>query len=582
MRRDPVLVVLVAVFVLVCAAWGARTVVHQDSVPLQLALAHQDLRLHQPQPPGYVLTLWLAEVVQAFTSHPVLSLRVATLLLLAASAFFLDRLARLFGDRGPARLAVLLFLTCPLVLFHGMTTGTDAGEAAAGTSSAYFLARAWRAGRRDLAFPSYWIGLMGGLRPTTYAATLPLLVWMGTRLGLSRRSWAHAAVAILLGALCWLIPQANIAGGLDDYFPIVWRVAWPALQEGAAFGGPGALVHRVAVLASALCIGMGGARSVMLAARSTRRLRREPAAPPSATPLPRALLIAWILPPVLAALLLGIPSTGYALAVVPPLCLWLALAPPFGSWLGRPLLLGATVALDLAAFFFVTTPATRPAVTGAARAADRLLVNVDFFYDRTRVPEFAPLRDTLQDLGPLGPATLVVGAAATRPACIVAPARHVLQFDPLRPAPFLHYQDEHPTLVPEPYIVPQEISWLLLEGNPTQIVPAAAIVPGQADPIPRSAGVELAAGFHLLPLGDGAIDLWYVPASGDGSMRIHLVRGAPPTDPKVFERAGGDSRDDARVACHSRIASRSSHGQDHQRVSVSFPSTNRTRPLSSL
>ena len=54
---------------------------------------------------------------------------------------------------------------------------------------------------------------------------------------------------------------------------------------------------------------------------------------------------------------------------------------------------------------------------------------------------------------------------------------------------------------------------------------------------PPSAAAALTGGFHLLPLGDGAIDLWYVPASGDGTMRIHLVRGAPPTDPKLYERA---------------------------------------------
>lgn len=607
MRRDPALIGLLVVFVLVCALWGASTIVHLDAVPLVLALEHQDLRLHQPQPPGYILHVWLAEIVHALTSRPVLSLRAVSLLLLAGSAIFLYRLALVVADRATARLAVLLFVTSPLVLFHGMTAGPYAGEALAGTLCAYSLARAWRRQQRELRFESYLVGLLAGLRPTTVVATVPLLVWTGRMLALPRRSWVLALVAGSLGTLCWLLPQADIAGGLDDYVPLVWAVAKPAMQEGALLGGPVALWQQVALLAATLFWGGGGVRWLATLGTMLWRRRRRPAAaasepvaaaltastpapavptvatapagvaalassvsPAAPTPqaLPSAFVAAWLLPPGLAVLLFGMPATGYALTFASPLCLWLALAMhPAGrrqagaQGTRRRAVVAAVVALDVAIYLFVPTPAARiergprRAVRGDTLPCERSLRRwdslpvqvqsaaawflgpVDFFFAHTRCADFEPLRVALQDLGPLAPQTLVLGGAMTRAACVLAPARDVVHFDALRPAPFLHYREQRPTVVASPYVVPQEIVWLLVEGSTQQIVPSAFTQSGElAESLQKPS--TIAADFHLMPLGAGAIDVWYVPAAGDGTQRLHLVRAAPPADPRLYERAG--------------------------------------------
>jgi len=575
-RRDLFLPAALAAFVGVCAATGARQVVHLDSVPLLLALQHQDLRLHQPQPPGYILHVWLAEVVQVLAGRPLLALRCVSLLVLALTAALLYRLAAHLADRATARAAVLLFLTSPLVIFHGMTTGTYVDEALAGVAVSWLLWRALQRGKPSLRAAAYLTGLLAGLRPTVLVIGVPLLVWAGRRLALSRRSWAEAGLAAFLGLLCWLVPQAQLAGGLDDYARIVAAVARAALEKSPLWKGPLSFAQQLLLLLATLFFGLGGARWI---AALVTRLRRHHA--PSPPPAPAAasyassFLVTWILPPSLVALLLGMPATGYALALWPPLCLWLALDAWQHGWQARRRLAVAMLLFDLALFVFLPTPASRPEPAfgiaaladltapaagrsplhawwdrlpaGARRLGEALFAKTDFFFDRTRHTDFAPLQAALYGLGPLAHETLVLGGPMTRAACVLAPGRDVVQFDAHRPAPFLHYREQQATVVADTFEVSPEVYWLLHEGPLREIQrPDAELLPAPASPEAAERGAPEAA-FHLLPLREGPIDLWYVPEAGAGKLRLHLLRGMPPRDPRLYERAEarGSRRADA-------------------------------------
>ena len=569
MRRDLFLPVALVAFFLVCVAAGARQVVHLDSVPLLLALEHQDLRLHQPQPPGYILHVWLAEIVHVLTGRPVLALRCVSLLVLLATAGLLYRLALRLADRATARATVLLFLTSPLVLFHGMTTGTYGDEALAGVALSWMLLRALERRQPSLRAAAYLTGLLAGLRPTVLVFGLPLLVWAGRRLALSRRGWAEAGLASFLGALCWLVPQAQLAGGLDDYVRLLGAVARPALEQSPLWKGPLPLAQHFLLLAATLFFGLGGARWIAtLGARLRRRRGAEHRPATEVSGFAPSCIAVWILPPALASLLLGMPATGYALALWPPLCLWLAHSWQ-RWWQVRRAPMAALLLFDLALFFGVPTPASRPAPglgmaallelvapakpdplhawwdgqpAGVRRAADALFAKTDFFFDRTRHADFAPLQTALHGLGRMASETLVLGGPITRAACVLAPWRDVLHCDPYRPVPFLHYRERHATVVADSFEVPPEIFWLLLEGNPQEIQRADAAVLPPASP---DAAAELAApasSFHLRPLGEGPIDLWFVPEAAEGKLRLHLVRRASPTDPKLYERADASGR----------------------------------------
>jgi hypothetical protein len=288
---------------------------------------------------------------------------------------------------------------------------------------------------------------------------------------------------------------------------------------------------------------------------------------------------AWLLPPLVAALILGVPGTGYLLAVWPALCFWTA------SWLRRQsarssstsksqtlvtwntrLAAGALV-IDLGMFFLLPTPASHrqtassdalemmsletlvpspplPLHTwwnrlppGIQRASDQLLSKNDFFYDRTRKAEFEPLHAALRRLGRLNAETLIIGSRMTRAACYLYPERPVLHADVLRAAPFLIYHDRQGMIPTDPYVLPTEIAWILIEGSPDQIMHIPTGPPDESKPTRRSA-IRLAGDFHLLPLGDEALDCWFRPEPTEHpDLKLRLKRDAPPEDPSLFERA---------------------------------------------
>ncbi len=627
MGRDSVAWTVLALFVLICAILGAGDLVDLHTIPLALALEHQDLRLHQPNPPGYVLFVWLVQCLDVLTSRPVLALRLTSILVLAAAAYFLSRLAHLVADRTTARWSIFLFVSSPIVLFHGMTTGTYGAEALVTAVVAFLLARAVVQSKRELRSESYIIGILAGLRPTTLVFAVPMLLWSARHLKLAPRAAVQAGLAWFLGTLCWLVPQVDVAGGVPDYVSLHWVMMKSILQASTLSSGPAPFLQQLVVLCSPLVWGFGATRWLLACGTAIRRKRlhhridsryvpaqatatpvpteqslaaRTPPTPrpaaqaapaptsavqPSPTsspathfparPLPTILGLgasfgaAWALPPVVAALLLGVPGTGYLLAVWPGLCLWTAL------WLRRQAVAPSSVirmavgalALDLGMFFIVPTPASHRQLSppdalemmsldtplpaprlplnawwdqlppGLQRASDRALSRTDFFFDRTRDAEFEPLHAALRRLGRLNAETLIIGGRMTRAACYLYPERSVLHADVLRSAPFLSYHDRQAKIPSDPYVLPTEITWILIEGSPAQIQHIATGAP-RASSLPRRPPIRLVGDFHLLPLGDEALDCWFWPEPTEHpELKLRLIREAPPEDPSLFERA---------------------------------------------
>ena len=613
MARDSVTWTLLALFVVICAALGARELVDLHSIPLALALEHQDLSLHQPNPPGYVLWVWLAQCLDVLTARPVLALRLVSILVLATSAYFLARLAHLVADRTTARWAVFLFVSSPITLFHGMSAGTYGAEALVTSVAAFLLMRAVLRSKRELCREGYIIGILAGLRPTTLVFAVPMLLWSARRLQLAPRAVVQAGVFWFLGTLCWLVPQIDVAGGVSDYASQSWMMTKSILQTSTLVSGPAPFLHQLVLAGSTLAWGFGATRWLVACGTAIRRnrSRREiespqnrpglldlrGQAPASATatsgsvesfparPLTALAAFgasfgkAWVLPPVVAALVLGVPGTGYLLAVWPALCLWTA------SWLRRQSAGSSSVstsrtlvtlntrvaagalAIDVGMFFLLPTPASHrhmassdalelmsletlvPAPPlplhawwdrlppGLQRASDQLLAKNDFFYDRTRKAEFESLHAALRRLGRLNAETLVIGSRMTRAGCYLYPERPVLHADVLRAAPFLIYHDRQGKIPTDPYVLPTEIAWILIEGSPAQIMHIPMGTPDVPRPLRRSA-IRLAGDFHLLSLGDEVLDCWFMPEPTEHpDLKLRLKRDAPPEDPSLFERA---------------------------------------------
>ena len=76
MRSAPFFTVVCAAFALLTLAAGAPDLIDYDSTQFALALEQQDLRFHQPQPPGFILFVWIARFVKAFVGDAYVALRI--------------------------------------------------------------------------------------------------------------------------------------------------------------------------------------------------------------------------------------------------------------------------------------------------------------------------------------------------------------------------------------------------------------------------------------------------------------------------------------------------------------------------
>lgn len=563
MPRDRGFLGSLALWTLLCALWGASKLVDLESVPLYLALQHQDLRLHQPQPPGFILHVWLAQLLHACGATPFLALRLVSWLILAAAAAILFRSVQLLHDVKTARWAVVLFLSSPLVLFHGMITGTAGDEALVATVALFLCMRAVTRGSRSLRLEAYVLGLCAGLRPTTLVFSLPMLLWTGKKCSLQGRSAAGAGLAWFLGMLCWLVPQADLAGGLDDYFRANAMLLSALVHTAPLLREPLAWLGDAGTPITALLFGLGACRLLCSLAVVSH----------GGTRLERGFVLAWVLPVSFYGLALGFRHTGSILALWPLLCIALTTgwsAFPVAHSRRLALLLGAA-ALDVVAFFALpastwddlegadtappmaaTAPldgdASKSAAAsstdslgeapswGAGEGAALLLQRVDFFHAATQHAPFeAFLRRLAATPFPMD-STLLLGGAISRAACVDAPSRSILQADPLRPHPFLLYHELRPTVLDSTYVVPSYVAWLLLEGEASQLV----IAPPQTETQRPLRPLRLGRDLQVFPIGRQRLDAWFMPRGSAGSatpVRLHLWREGLLDDPTLYERA---------------------------------------------
>jgi hypothetical protein len=595
MRRDPILAALLTAFTFTCAALGARTLIDVASVDLALALQQQDVRLHQPSPPGSVLYVWLAQFLNAWVHDEILALRAVAAAMLVAAAYCVYRLAELVADRATARTATFLFVTSPLVLFHGMTTATYGAEAFGGAFVLLLCLRAQRraqvassrsgAHRTDLKLEAYLVGLAAGLRQTMLLFTVPVLLLTARRMRLSRRDAGMAGLAWLLGTLCWLLPQIERAHGPGDYFAAnvaMLKYVFSTSPLRTGLSGFGVHLHG---MATALLCGLGALRVVTgLGLAAMQRPNGSPswADRPADTAgargvrLDAPLLAAGLLLPALAALAWHLPASGAILAAWPAACIGLAtlilgmVETATRSRAARirragfAILLGAAWVVDLAAFFALPTPreanaaraseahhpdppettsasgrgtaGAMPAVVG--RLAGTVFAGVDFFYDRTRRAEFADLLEALRGTGFPPQEVLVLGEKSCRAAAYFMPEITIIQADPVRPRHFLEYRNRRARLLPEAYVVPDDVTWILIEGSPAQLQDSSS----EGSPEPGE-WPDLRLAGHLSPvrIGRQGLDAWFVPSAPGAPIRLHLFRAAPRPTESERAAAGADS-----------------------------------------
>jgi len=193
----------------------SQSLFNWDSVNFALGILGFNILRHRPHPPGYILYIKLAQILNEWFRDPNstlvwVSILSGILTVITVYAFAQHR----FGT-ADAVIAALLTLTNPLLWFYDELALTYSLEALLSIAIAYACYRTVDGSRFWPYVGAILLGLSGGLRQTTMLLMLPLGIY--TILFLS---WKHRLfLTAIFGSICvaWGMALLQSTGGMQSY-----------------------------------------------------------------------------------------------------------------------------------------------------------------------------------------------------------------------------------------------------------------------------------------------------------------------------------------------------------------------------
>jgi hypothetical protein len=233
---------------------------HWDGAQFALAIEKYDIRISQPQPPGYFLYVMLGRLVNCFIGEPHTSLvwmSVAAGALLGAVGFLLA--SAMFG-RPVGIVSAVILTTSPLCWFYSEIALTSIVDALLVTTTVYVAWRSIRSGGawRDVVWMSILFAAVAGVRQQSGAILAP--VWLYGLVKSSVLRWRKIACGILLSMfLCclWFVPMVRTTGGLAEYISLLQAKShFDAPKTIWGGGGMNALLTNVSVMGRTCWVGL--------------------------------------------------------------------------------------------------------------------------------------------------------------------------------------------------------------------------------------------------------------------------------------------------------------------------------------
>ena len=188
---------------------------HWDSVNFANGVAQFDVLKEHPQPPGYILYIWLAQLVDVVFHDVNQTLVVISIVASAGAVLGIYLLGRALWNKEIGIIASLFLATSPLFWFYGEIALPHTLDLCLILLSLWLLYQL-RKGVSRLLWPAVIVlGIVGGVRQQTLVFLLPLALYASWREG-----WKRIMMAVVLGAvvcLGWFYPLIVNAGGLDRY-----------------------------------------------------------------------------------------------------------------------------------------------------------------------------------------------------------------------------------------------------------------------------------------------------------------------------------------------------------------------------
>jgi hypothetical protein len=354
---------------------------HWDSVNFAFAMRRFDVAADQPQPPGYILYVWLTRLVDLLFHDANTTMVWISVVASGLAVVFLYLLGRAMWGERVGWVAALLLASSPLFWFYGEIGLPHALDMAMVLLSAWLLWQV-RKGDRRVVWPAViTLGIAGGIRPQTLVFLLPLALYAMARIGVARLAGAAAVGAVV--CLAWFLPLTASAGGVGPYleamsaftdrFQQTTSVLMGAGWKGVAYNLRKLLLYTFYGLSSSLF-------PFFLASFLLRRLSPDPQ---------WLFLLFWALPPLAFYTLIHMGQQGLIFIFLPVLLLVGAVALERlarGRWLWAAVAL--LVVLNVGLF---TLAPERPLGPEGPRLLTRAaLANSDRYY----LDRFTAIRDT--------------------------------------------------------------------------------------------------------------------------------------------------------------------------------------------
>ena len=202
---------------------------HWDSVNFAYAIRQFNMAEDQPQPPGYIVYVWLCRLVDAVVRDAQTTMVVISIAASALAVVSLFYLGRAIFDRRVGLIAAAFLATSPLFWFYGEIALPHTLDTLLVIVSVWWLYEVM-AGDRVIArdhrylYPAITIlAVAGGVRQQTIIFLAPLLLFALRRVGWRRFLAAGALGAVI--CVVWFVPLMVLSDGFSNYMQIMGTFA---------------------------------------------------------------------------------------------------------------------------------------------------------------------------------------------------------------------------------------------------------------------------------------------------------------------------------------------------------------------
>ncbi len=210
---------------------------HWDSVNFAYAMREFNVIEEQPQPPGYIVYVWLCRLVDLIFHDANRTMIAIAIVSSGLTVVALYWLGKTMFDRWTGAVSALLMWSSPLFWFYGEIALPHALDALLVTVGVWWLYKVMRGDMRFLYPTIVVLGIAGGVRQQTLVFLAPLILYALWRVG-----WKRFVMAGILGAvvcLAWFIPLLVSTGGLTPYMVKVGEFSSRFQTTTSLFAGAG-------------------------------------------------------------------------------------------------------------------------------------------------------------------------------------------------------------------------------------------------------------------------------------------------------------------------------------------------------